>query len=96
MRPGQGLLDGVEADLRVPFHRQLHALHERNCFIERKHLAFAVVRNLGQVAVHQFNAATVKERPVARDRDEHRPAAVVRYADDAAIPRHDVSSRASA
>src|SRR6267378_1334149 len=64
--------------------------------MERKRLPFAVVRNLRQILVHQFDAPTVEERPVARDRHQHRPTAVIRYPDDPVVPRHDASSSASA
>ena len=44
---------------------------------------------------HPFDAATVEERSVARDRHQHRPTAVIRYRDYPLVSRHDVSSSAS-
>src|ERR1700729_289725 len=93
--PGQRGRDGAQGELRVPFRRRPDALHQRHCLIERKPLAFAVVRNARQILVHQFDPATVEERPVVRGRHQYRPTAVIRYPDDP-VSRHDVSSSASA
>ncbi len=82
MRLGHRHRDFIEADLRVPFRRQAHTLHQRHRLIDRKPLPLAVVRNLRQVLVHQFDAATVEKLSITCDGHEYCPTAVIRYADD--------------
>jgi len=47
-----------------------------------------VMGDCGQVVIYEFHAAAIQERTVARYRNEHRPTAVIRYADDAALVQH--------
>ncbi len=84
--------DGFQVELRVPFRRHPHTLHQCHCLIKGKPLPFAVVGNLRKVLVHQFDAATVEERSVARNRHQHSLTAVIRYPDDPVVLRHDFSS----
>ena len=52
----------------MPFRRHPHALHQRDRLIDRKRLPFAVVGNLRQVVVDEFDAAAVEELAVGGDR----------------------------
>lgn len=45
-----------------------------------------------QGIVHKFDAAAIEKSAVGRGRHEHRPAAMIRYADDAAALRHSGAS----
>jgi hypothetical protein len=42
-----------------------------------------MMRNPGQIVVHQLDAPAIEERPIARYRHEHGPTAVIRNSDDA-------------
>jgi len=55
-----------------------------------------VMRKTRQALVHKLYAAAVKERAIARHRDEHGPTTVIRYADDAATFRNGLSSLTAA
>lgn len=44
-----------------------------------------MVRNPGQIVVHQLDAPAVEERPIARSRYEYRPATVIGDPDDGAV-----------
>src|SRR4029077_18934526 len=85
--------DRVQCQHSMPLRRHAHALYELHGLVEREPLAFAVMRNLGQALAHEFHPAAVKKRPIPRHRYQHRPTAMIRYPNDAAILRHDVPSR---
>jgi hypothetical protein len=60
-----------------------HAFDQRHGLVREQHLPFVMMRNPGQIVVHQLDAAAIEERPIARYRHEHGPTAVIRNSDDA-------------
>ena len=87
-------------DEAVELVERVRVSAERHAVLALDAVAMAVPRILGvvvmgklrQALVHKFYATAVEERPIARHRHQHRPTAVIRYPDDAAVLRHDVSS----
>src|SRR5579872_5309352 len=71
----------------MPLGRNAHPLDQGHGTVHRQQLAFMVMGKTRQVLVHKLYAAAVEERPIARHCHQHRPTAVIRYPDDAAIPR---------
>src|SRR5262249_27379774 len=64
-----------------------HALDERHGLVQREPLRVVMMGKLREALVDKLYAAAVEERSVARRRHQHRPTAVIRYADDAARHR---------
>src|SRR5216684_4292507 len=83
---------GVQRKYRVPLRRNAHPLDQGHGSVHREQLAFMVMGKTRQGLVHKLYAAAVEERPIAGHCHQHRPTAVIRYPDDAAILRHDRSS----
>jgi hypothetical protein len=76
----------------MPLRRNAHPLDQRHGSVHREQLTFMVMGKSRQGIVHKLDAAAVEERQIARHRHQHRPTAVIRYSDDAAILRHDLFS----
>ena len=62
-----------------------HALDELHGVVDRQHLTLMVVREAGQVVRDEVDASPIDEGAVRGHGDEHRPAAVVRHADDGSV-----------
>lgn len=77
--------DGVQRQSRVPLGGSTHSVDQRDGIVRREQLRLVMVRNRRQVIVHKFYAPAIEQRSIGRSGYQHRPAAVVRYSDDAAV-----------
>jgi hypothetical protein len=73
------------------FRGKADSLDQTRGCVRRQHLAFVVVGKRRQRIVHELYTAAVEQCPIARCCYEHGPAAVIRYADDAAAFRNTFS-----
>jgi hypothetical protein len=71
--------------------RNAHPLDEVHGSVDREQPAFMVMGESRQGIVHELDTTAVEERPIARHGHQYCPTAVIRYPDDAAILRHDLS-----
>ncbi len=68
----------------MPLRRSSHAIDQRERLVRREQLTFVVMGDRRQILVNKFDAATIEKRSIARYGHQHRPTAVIGYADDAA------------
>ncbi len=84
---GTAARHGVQREYRMSLCRNAHAINQRDSCVDRHHLAFMVMRKRRQRVVNKLDAAAIEQRPIARYCHQHRPAAVIGYADDAFLGR---------
>jgi hypothetical protein len=65
----------------VPLGREADALDELDRLGHRKPLRVVVMRHAGQASIEKLDPPAIDDRAVARDRDQHGPAGMVRNAD---------------